>query len=834
VGNHTGQSDPGNSVAPGPVGASQDDPTVVGGTRTHYDSRGHIDYEISADKSRVTHVFDGDGNTTSEASTVTGTTTSVYGIDDRQISQTNQSGFTTSSAYDMLGQVIGATGASQSQTQTEYNTLGWVLQTVDANGVTTLRTYDAHGVVTDETIGTAGTTHSTYDVANRLLTLTDPNGDVLTNTYDVFGNRHEESHQDWSGIPLKDVVTNYDSLGRATSESESVSGRSHTWTYPVNTPSITQETVSYDASPLTSTQINRNVRGMETSRVTTIASGTTLTRTTSDSLSGRDQADCWTGVSLQLSGFGALTIGRSFDDAGRITTQSGAGFASAGSYTYNATSGLKSNQTLPLALGGAANDNYTYSLDGRLHTWGAATYTYDGAGNLTGDGASTFTYGTSGTPNRLVGSTTGGATTVYGWDQGNSWRTSQGPTNNPTQIQYTYVKSGAPTSNGRMTRYQNSTTSTDAGYAYDASGQRVRSAVTRAGVTTTTTFVYDGLALLRLSATQNQTSWRIDYLYDEEGTVFGGVYRSPASSTSPTYFTMITNDHGDVLELLDANGVAFASYRYDPWGLPLASGTTIAQTSLVSTNLAGEIAARQVLRYASYAYDSESGLYYCSARYYDPTTRQWTTGDPAKADGESSAYQYCADNPVGLDDPTGLDVTKSRYIYVEWGPSEGQRWYLFGVKLKWHQNSKRITWCGVLTKAACKTKGTAKIAGGSASWGGSSTPEPVAGSHGTEKYISASASFSIPVPLLGFTVASMTWDPTIDTYLLAPKAWFSSYHVLARMKQSGGGSTWGTVRVWQSNAVQEKPDMYQIRYGTHDNATQEMEGVWPNEYQFFN
>lgn len=36
-----------------------------------------------------------------------------------------------------------------------------------------------------------------------------------------------------------------------------------------------------------------------------------------------------------------------------------------------------------------------------------------------------------------------------------------------------------------------------------------------------------------------------------------------------------------------------------------------------------------MLRYTGYTDDTESGLYYCSARYYDPATRQWTSGDPA-------------------------------------------------------------------------------------------------------------------------------------------------------------------------------------------------------------
>jgi RHS repeat-associated protein len=108
---------------------------------------------------------------------------------------------------------------------------------------------------------------------------------------------------------------------------------------------------------------------------------------------------------------------------------------------------------------------------------------------------------------------------------------------------------------------------------------------------------------------------------------------------------------------------AFAAYRYDAWGLPQGAGTYATGiwtqgTPLVNATLAGEIAARQILRYASYAYDSESGLYYCSARYYDPATRQWTTGDPAKADGEESAYQYCGGEPVARTDSSGKYAVK--------------------------------------------------------------------------------------------------------------------------------------------------------------------------------
>jgi len=156
--------------------------------------------------------------------------------------------------------------------------------------------------------------------------------------------------------------------------------------------------------------------------------------------------------------------------------------------------------------------------------------------------------------------------------------------------------------------------------------------------------------------------WRVDYLYDEAGMPYGGLYRE--NGAGPLAFLMIISDRGDVLELLDADGNPFVAYRYDVWGKPLGAGnhatgvwtqqTTDAQSNVViSADLAERIADRQVLRYAGYAYDAESGLYYCSARYYDPLTCQFLTRDPAKADGEESAYQYCGGCPTNGVDPTG-------------------------------------------------------------------------------------------------------------------------------------------------------------------------------------
>jgi RHS repeat-associated protein len=113
-----------------------------------------------------------------------------------------------------------------------------------------------------------------------------------------------------------------------------------------------------------------------------------------------------------------------------------------------------------------------------------------------------------------------------------------------------------------------------------------------------------------------------------------------------------------VVELLDANGNPFAAYRYDAWGNPLGEGNVGAGlwsqgTTGITAELATTIAERQVLRYAGYCFDSESGMYYLSARHYDPATRQFLSKDLSRNDGEQSAYGYCLGNPVFGTDPSG-------------------------------------------------------------------------------------------------------------------------------------------------------------------------------------
>jgi RHS repeat-associated protein len=105
-------------------------------------------------------------------------------------------------------------------------------------------------------------------------------------------------------------------------------------------------------------------------------------------------------------------------------------------------------------------------------------------------------------------------------------------------------------------------------------------------------------------------------------------------------------DHlGTTSYLTDANGQPYQMFMNMPFGESL-----IEQHSLTEDY-------ETPFKFNGKELDSETGLYYYGARYYDPRTSIWLSVDPlAEKYPNVNPYVYCVQNPVNLVDPDGMQV----------------------------------------------------------------------------------------------------------------------------------------------------------------------------------
>jgi RHS repeat-associated protein len=654
-------------VAPG----NTDDKAEV----TAYSPAGDVVRTEAADGSWVAYAYDTAGNRVSEtrpvegAGTVTGTF--AYDLSGRLTRSVKAAGTPeqaeTTLAYDLLGRQTSAQ-LGQPSTKT-YNTLSQVLAETDFDGIVTMRVFDRAGRATSESVG-GKTATTVYDGLGRAVRATDPAGRTVRTTYDAFGRVTEEVHE-VAGAELKRTGTAYDTLSRPVRVVQSPAGVTTAFSYATAASKVSVAVIEH--AGLTST-ITYDEHGRETARAVS-GQGVAL----AGAVGARDAQGRRT--EWRVAG---LAASAEYDAAGKLTAQASPGITV--TCTYDAGSGRKTAESVTLDGQGAVASSYSYTDAGRLQ--GALTgatqraYAFDARGNLTevvtGGAQTTFTADGN---DRLTSSVTGGASTTYVNDALGR-RTSQ----TTGGITTTFGWDGA----SRLVSWSRGGES--AAYTYDGAGQRTRAVVTQEGLTTTATYTYDGITLLSLSAQQGTATWTVTYLYDEDARPYAGVYR--AGTASPVTFLIATNDRGDVLGLTNTAGAPFARYTYDPYGRVLT--TTSNGVTDITSSVASAIRDRQPLRYAGYAYDAHSATYYLSQRHYDPATMRFLTKDPARDDGEESAYQYCGGDPVGKVDPTGL-----AYVYT-WRPRSmvisGANCKASGyISWDYNRNTKRLTVIGSLT-----------------------------------------------------------------------------------------------------------------------------------------
>ena len=188
--------------------------------------------------------------------------------------------------------------------------------------------------------------------------------------------------------------------------------------------------------------------------------------------------------------------------------------------------------------------------------------------------------------------------------------------------------------NGRQLARATKTDGTYMSYRYDDSGVRIRKSVN--GVATD--YLVDGTKIIA-EKTGNNIIW---YYYDAAGTRIGFTYNN-----TPYYY--VYNAQGDVIGLYNSGQQIVARYNYDAWG-KIVSITNQQGAEITDTT---HIAHINPFRYRGYYYDTETGLYYVSSRYYDPEigrfispdTTDILTATPMRLT-DKNLFAYCDNNPV--------------------------------------------------------------------------------------------------------------------------------------------------------------------------------------------
>ncbi len=533
------------------------------------------------------------------------------------------------------------------------------------SGTRTLASYTYaanNGNLTGMTCGNGDSISYSYDSFDRLIkTRYNDTGDELLYTYNAEGSLAQlELRRNSTTVGI--FSYEYDSLGRLirsrqTDGTNTIQRTEHLYdaanrlkqqNYTVGNKSFTTNyTYSSTDGLLTSMKtaqgatIGYTYDGLKRQKKTTVTSGGSTVLTTKyayRTVSGKQtstQPEYYKVIKGNGDGMSTATILEgakyTYDAAGNITmiAESISPFRKLVEYQYDKQNQLDSAKY------------YTYSgTSTTASSTTTYTYAYDTAGNLltekkNGATVKTYTYGDSGWNDLLTSFRHGGKTYSISYDG------SGNPTSYPRwQDKTSYYMSW---SNGRQLTYMDYATTasneTQIRYAYDANGIRSSKKVNN----TVHSYVTQSGKVVRETIGSGSSATVLDFIYDNQGLPFALNYSTNNGSSFTTYYYVL-NLQGDVVKLVDGGGTSVASYAYDAWGKILSSSGSKAEIN--------------PLRYRGYYYDTETGFYYVSSRYYDPEIGRWINADDAIAGvgGDIRGYNlfaYCMNDPVNMSDHTG-------------------------------------------------------------------------------------------------------------------------------------------------------------------------------------
>ncbi len=641
----------------------------------------HYAYDADGDRTSAT---DPDGNTTTTSYNAIGWPTSTVSARGNA-SGTNPADFTTSITYDGDGRPLQSSDPTGAVSATVYDEVGNPLSVTDGNGNTTLTAYDPdnEAVKVTEPNGTA--TSTSYDADGNVLSQTDGNGQTTTYSYDPLG--QEASSTNALG---QKTTYGYDGNRDLTTETNP-SNEVTTLSYDAD-----RNVIGINYSDGTTPNVAYTYNG-DQQRLTMI-DGTGTTTYSYDSL-GRltgtlTSAGIPTGYSFDLDGnlvtlsypssVSSVDATYTYDAAGRMTGVT--------DWSGNTTSfGYDPNGNLTtIDHPDGSVDTYTFNDDDQVTnvdavgSAGEPLYDLatlrDAIGNVTSQtsllaGTPTATTNYSYDANsRLTGTTTStGSTTVpttgFSYDAGGNIASQSAL--GTLQDSYTYNAADELT---QSTDPTSMTIGTTTSYAFNPEGERTSQTTSLVGQPLSTDYAWNqagdltGFAGPAFSAVNGQarTNVNLSYSYNGDGLlsedVLSSLYYNLAGETpqiisngsenwirgpggivveqttiegAPLYYHH--DQLGSTRALTNQSGHVAVSYAYTPYGVSIASSTSVVNP----------------FGFADSYTDPQSGFVYLINRWYDPSTGQFLSVDPL-VDATGQAYSYAGDDPVNLIDPTGL------------------------------------------------------------------------------------------------------------------------------------------------------------------------------------
>ena len=667
-------------------------PTVVTNpdgttTSTQYDGSGQITSTTDELGHVASYKYDSAGRKTQITDPNGNVTTYAYDVAGRLTGTTDALSHSTSYVYDSASRKTGSTWPDGSKSQYTYDAAGREASDIDPLGRTTSYGYDANGHLNKVTDALGNITGYGYDEQGNRVGQTDALSHVTTWTYDLLGrpashtlpdNRYETMAYDAVGR-LKNRT---DYAGNATAYQYDLADRETNRLYADGSVVSTTYTPGSQVATLTQTQSGASkaiqytydqldrltdVRNPDGSKLHYVydAAGqrTSQTQTTPDGTSQETDYTYDANGNLISVTANGKTFTYTYDAASRKQTRVDPN-GNVTAYGYDSNGRLTSWKVMQGAQANAVVlEQGTYTLnaagqravlvyqgpDGQTRT---ISYSYDGVGKLTGEAHSlpniTTTWVLDAVGNR-TGATTNGQSAGYAYDS----------TDRLTQI----------------------TGSGPVAYAWDQNGQ-IKSKTEGTGTTAkTTTYTFDARHELIEAVLPDST--KIDYRYAADGNLQSRTKTNPDGTTQSIHYLVDINlpssqvvaeyddtgkpiatytygdellqriksglnsyyhhdGHGNVIALTDDSGAATQTYGFDAWGNQV-------ETSGADDNS---------YQYASERYDSDLGLIYLRARWYDPKAGRFISPDDAvglsKLPVSLNKYLYANTDPVNRVDPSGM------------------------------------------------------------------------------------------------------------------------------------------------------------------------------------